>query len=81
MFRHLQNKSLNIRENDISFLFVSVQTTDDVEWTCDVNRCQNGGTCKKGRAQCVCRLGYVGRFCECKFINLKTLWFNELVIM
>ena len=57
-----------------SFHYISVQTRDDVEWTCDVSRCQNGGTCKKGRAQCVCRLGYVGRFCECKFINLLTLW-------
>jgi len=39
---------------------------DDVQWSCDVNQCQNGGTCKLGRAQCVCRLGYVGKFCESK---------------
>ncbi|XP_047144561.1 uncharacterized protein LOC100203132 isoform X2 [Hydra vulgaris] len=36
----------------------------DSEWNCNPNPCQNGGTCKNGRSHCVCRLGYVGIFCE-----------------
>ncbi|XP_057309168.1 uncharacterized protein LOC130647358 isoform X2 [Hydractinia symbiolongicarpus] len=40
------------------------KTQTDVDWKCDPSPCQNGGTCKPGRAKCVCRLGYIGTFCE-----------------
>lgn len=51
-----------------SVFFLSVKTMDDVTWNCDNNPCQNGATCKPGRAQCVCRLGFVGKYCESKLM-------------
>eukprot|EP00794_Sanderia_malayensis_P004400 gene4400-4989_t len=40
------------------------KTNRDSEWSCEQNPCQNGGTCKKGRSRCVCRLGYTGDYCQ-----------------
>ncbi|XP_048589917.1 neurogenic locus notch homolog protein 2 isoform X2 [Nematostella vectensis] len=37
---------------------------EDRDWACDVNPCKNGGTCKPGIGNCVCRLGYIGQYCE-----------------
>nr|XP_058949529.1 uncharacterized protein LOC131777281 isoform X1 [Pocillopora verrucosa] len=41
-----------------------VETPRDKDWTCLASPCQNGGTCKPGISKCVCRLGYVGDYCE-----------------
>ncbi|XP_068705792.1 uncharacterized protein [Montipora foliosa] len=41
-----------------------VETQRDKDWDCQPSPCQNGGTCKPGSSKCVCRLGYVGQFCE-----------------
>ncbi|XP_078383686.1 uncharacterized protein LOC144666194 isoform X4 [Oculina patagonica] len=41
-----------------------VETQRDKDWTCLANPCKNGGTCKTGISKCVCRLGYVGDYCE-----------------
>ncbi|PFX19688.1 Fibropellin-1 [Stylophora pistillata] len=41
-----------------------VETRLDKDWSCLVSPCQNGGTCKPGISKCVCRLGYVGDYCE-----------------
>ena len=60
------------------FRFHLASTPFDKEWTCAVNPCQNGGTCKPGRAKCVCRLGYIGTYCESKYYHgicyNKYLW-------
>lgn len=61
-----------------------VETQRDKEWSCQLSPCQNGGTCKPGNSKCVCRLGYVGQYCECKtivviyFLSLfaSTVWWN-----
>lgn len=49
-----------------------VETLRDKEWTCQAPSCQNGGTCKPGISKCVCRLGYVGDYCECKSAIFST---------
>ncbi|XP_067047616.1 uncharacterized protein [Acropora muricata] len=41
-----------------------VETVRDKEWSCQQSPCKNGGTCKPGNSKCVCRLGYVGEYCE-----------------
>ena len=40
------------------------RTEKDENWKCSDNPCKNGGTCKEGRSGCVCRLGFVGDYCE-----------------
>ncbi len=52
-------------------IFCSLAFTErDKNWNCDQNPCQNGGTCKSGRAKCVCRLGYTGDYCQSKILNI-----------
>lgn len=66
--------------NRVFVLSVLVETQRDKDWTCMTSPCKNGGTCKPGISKCVCRLGYVGDYCECKMTaSLRS--FNELTVI
>jgi len=54
------------------------ETQEDKDWSCDRNPCQNGGTCKYGRAKCVCRLGYTGDYCQNYCPPLVHLSFDKM---
>ena len=62
-----------IKLNVFIYIFKLASNPFDKDWKCDVNPCQNGGTCKPGRAKCVCKLGYIGTYCESKYIFMCKL--------
>ena len=57
-------------EGNNGFFYFLERTVKDEDWHCAADPCKNGGTCKEKRSGCVCRLGFVGDYCEGKLLGL-----------